>query len=197
MKTNNKLKVYKLFFKILLLAVLVVIGLIVAKYVGYQIVEKENVEMVAVFDSTEQKVDEQGVSQIEMKGYKVIGKIKIPKINLEYPILEKTSEESMKISISRFAGQEVNSMGNLSLAGHNNKDGTMFGRNKKLSIGDTIELTDLTDTTITYEIYNIFPTDPNDVTILESEDENMREVTLITCTKGHEQRLIIKAREIQ
>lgn len=196
MKTSNKLKIYKIFFKILLLAVLVVLALIVAKYAGYQVVEKENVEMVEVFDSTEQKVDEKGVSQIEMKGYKVIGKIKIPKINLEYPILEKTSEASMKISISRFAGKEVNSRGNLSLAGHNNKDGTMFGKNKKLAIGDTIELTDLTNTTIIYQIYKIFPTNPNDVNILESEDEDTREVTLITCTKGHEQRLIIKAREI-
>lgn len=196
MKTSNKLKIYKLFFKLLLIALLVVLAMIVIKYAGYQIVEKENVEMVKVFDNTEHKIDENGVSQIEMKGYKVIGKIAIPAINLEYPILEKTSEESMKISISRFSGKEVNSLGNLSLAGHNNKDGTMFGKNKRLKLGDTIELTDLTDNTITYEIYKIFPTDPNDVTILETEDENVREVTLITCTKGHEQRLIIKAREI-
>lgn len=196
MKTSNKLKVYKLFFKVLLIALLLVLAMIVIKYAGYQIVEKENVEVVEVFNNTEHKIDENGVSQIEMRGYKVIGKIKISKINLEYPILEKTSEESMKISISRFAGAEVNSLGNLSLAGHNNKDGTMFGKNKRLQIGDIIELTDLLDNTITYEIYKIFPTDPNDVTILGTEDENMREVTLITCTKGHEQRLIIKAREI-
>ena len=196
MKTSNKLKIYKLFFKILCIALLVVLVLIIIKYAGYQIVEKENLEMVAVFDSTENKTDEKGVSQIEMKGYKVIGKIKISKINLEYPILEQTSEESMKISISRFAGNEVNSLGNLSLAGHNNKDGTMFGKNKRLKLGDVIELTDLINKTIKYEIYKIFPTDPNDVTILETEDESIREVTLITCTKGHEQRLIIKAREI-
>ena len=196
MKTSNKLKIYKIFFKILLLSILIVVGLIVAKYARYQVVEKENVEMVAVFDSTEQKVDEKGVSQIKMKGYRVIGKIKIQKIDLEYPILEKTSEASMKISISRFAGKEVNSPGNLSLAGHNNKDGTMFGKNKKLEIGDIIELTDLTNTKIIYKIQKIFTTDPNDVTILESENENTREVTLITCTKGHEERLIIKAKEI-
>lgn len=196
MKNNNKLNMYKTILKILLLAVLIVIGLIIAKYTGYQIVEKENVKIVEVFDSTENKVNEQGISQIEMKGYKVIGKIKISKINLEYPILEKTSEESMKISISRFSGEGVNLLGNLSLAGHNNRDGTMFGKNKKLSMGDIIELTDLTNTTISYEIYKIFSTDPNDVTILQSEDKNVREVTLITCTKGHEQRLIIKAKEI-
>lgn len=196
MKNNNKLNIYKTILKILLLAVLIVIGLIIAKYTGYQIVEKENVKIVEVFDSTENKVNEQGISQIEMKGYKVIGKIKISKINLEYPILEKTSEESMKISISRFSGEGVNLLGNLSLAGHNNRDGTMFGRNKKLSVGDIIELTDLTNTTISYEIYKFFSTDPNDVTILQSEDENVREVTLITCTKGHEKRLIIKAKEI-
>ncbi len=196
MKTNSKLKLYKLILKILLLAVLIVIVLIVIKYVGYQIVEKENKEMVDVFNNTEVKTDDEGNSLIEMKGYKVIGKISIPAIKLEYPILEKNTDESMKISISRFSGGEVNALGNLSLAGHNNKDGTMFGKNKRLIIGDIIELTDLNNTTITYEIYKIFSTDPNDVSILETEDENVREVTLITCTNGHTQRLIIKAIEI-
>ena len=86
MKTSNKLKVYKLFFKVLLIALLLVLAMIVIKYAGYQIVEKENVEVVEVFNNTEHKIDENGVSQIEMRGYKVIGKIKISKINLEYPI---------------------------------------------------------------------------------------------------------------
>ena len=72
----------------------------------------------------------------------------------------------------------------------------MFGKTKKLAIGDQVELTDLTNRTITYQIYDIFVTDPNDVSILQTKDKTVREVTLITCTNGNKQRLILKAREV-
>ena len=131
-----------------------------------------------------------------------IGIVKIPKINLEYPILEigsidpESAKAPMKISIIKYWGENVNDYGNLSIAGHNNKDGTMFGKTKKLEIGDIIELTDLKGQTIQYSIYDIFVTDPNDVSILLPKDEVIREVTLITCTNGNKQRLILKAKEI-
>ena len=57
-------------------------------------------------------------------------------------------------------------------------------------------MTDLTGQTIQYSIYDIFVTNPNDVSILLPKDENIREVTLITCTNGNKQRLILKAKEI-
>ena len=38
--------------------------------------------------------------------------------------------------------------------------------------------------------------DPNDVSCLESVNEDTKEVTLITCTNGHLKRLITKAREV-
>ena len=72
----------------------------------------------------------------------------------------------------------------------------MFGKTKNLKIGDIVELTDLNNQTVQYQIYDIFKTDPNDVTILETKDENVREVTLITCTNGNRERLILKAKEI-
>lgn len=133
-------------------------------------------------------------------GYKVIGIIKIEKIGLEYPIIELPSldlmDKAMKISISKFWGENVNDIGNLTLAGHNNKDGTMFGKTKNLEIGDIIELTDLNKKTIKYKIYNIFVTDPNDGRVINQDEEGVREVTLITCTNGNKNRLITKAREI-
>ena len=73
----------------------------------------------------------------------------------------------------------------------------MFGKTKNLEIGDIVELTDLTKTTLQYEIYDIFVTDPNDVSILATNDETIREVTLITCTNGNRERLILKAKQIE
>lgn len=121
---------------------------------------------------------------------------------MEYPILEledinpEEAKAPMKLSIIKYWGGKVNEYGNLSIAGHNNYNGTMFGKTKKLEIGDMVELTDLNNTTIKYQIYDKFVTDPNDVTILHTKDNNIREVTLITCTNGNKERLILKAKEI-
>ena len=60
---------------------------------------------------------------------------------------------------------------------------------------DNIYLTDLKKLTINYQIYNKFVTNPNDVNILKTDDKSVREVTLITCTNGNKERLILKARE--
>ena len=208
-KNNIELKIYKAIFYMLLVAAIVIIGMIIYKYGSNLKNEKESQEAVAAFSNIdfskneeESGSQEQNLIQLEYKGYKIIGIVKIPKINIEYPILEignidpENSKEPMKLSIIKYWGEKVNDYGNLSIAGHNNKDGTMFGKTKKLQIGDIIELTDLTGQTIQYSIYDIFVTDPNDVSILLPKDEVIREVTLITCTNGNKQRLILKAKEI-
>lgn len=46
------------------------------------------------------------------------------------------------------------------------------------------------------KIYDKLVIDPNDVTILASKDKTIRKVTLITCTNGNYNRLILKAKEI-
>ena len=194
---NKKLLFYKILLIVLLIAILIVGFLVYQKYSEQNMYEDLNEEVVEVFHQTEQKVDKDGLSLVEFKGYKVIGIIKIPKIKLEYPILEKTTKASMLVSISRFWGGDINSYGNVSLAGHNNRVTlTMFGKNKYLEVGDSIFLTDLNNQTIEYKIYQKFLTDPNDTSILETKDESIREVTLITCSKGHENRLILKAKEV-
>lgn len=192
----------KVFIYYIILALLIIIGITIGiiltnKYSEQTEYEEKSEQMVESFYQTEQKVDDEGLSLIEFEGYKVIGIIKIPKIELEYPILEETTKKSMLVSISRFWGGDINSLGNVSLAGHNNRVTlTMFGKNKYLNIGDSIFLTDLKNQTIEYKIYDKFETDPNDVTILGSSDDTIREVTLITCSKGHENRLILKAKEV-
>ena len=206
MKKNSlELKIYKAIFYMLLIATIVIIGMIVYKYGSNQKNEKESQEVVEAFSNIDfsENVEESGSqNQLEYKGYDVIGIVKIPKINIEYPILEignidpESAKQPMKLSIIKYWGEKVNDYGNLSIAGHNNKDGTMFGKTKKLKIGDIVELTDLTGQTIQYSIYDIFVTDPNDVKILLPKEEVIREVTLITCTNGNKQRLILKAKEI-
>lgn len=204
-KNNMELKIYKTIFCVLLIIAIILLGAIIYKYGSNQINEKESQEVVEAFskiDFSQVEENEENQIDLEYKGYKVIGIVKIPKIEIEYPILEignidpENAKAPMKLSIIKYWGENVNGYGNLSIAGHNNYDGTMFGKTKKLQIGDIVEMTDLTGQTIRYSIYDIFVTDPNDVSILLPKDEKIREVTLITCTNGNKERLILKAKEI-
>lgn len=197
-----KLKIYKIFFTILIILALVTIGFIAIKYVNSYLTEKENQQTVETFSIELSNQNDNSNTNITMEGYNVIGVVKIPKIELEYPILDidtynpEETKAPMNISIVKYWGGNVNDYGNLSIAGHNKYNGTMFGKTKYLEIGDIVELTDLNNITIQYSIYEKFITDPNDVTILQTTDDTVREVTLITCTNGNKQRLILKAKEI-
>lgn len=196
---KNKVYMYKVIYILLIIALIVVVILIAGKELTSRNNEKLNKEVLSEFNNI---TDTNQIGELTLNGYDVIGKVKIPKINIEYPILniETSNPEETKVpmryGIVKYWGGNVNDYGNLSIAGHNNYNGTMFGKTKKLEIGDIVELTDLTNKTIQYKIYDIFITDPNDVSILKTEDETVREVTLITCTNGNKERLILKAREI-
>lgn len=196
-----KQKIYQIIFIILSIIAVILLIFIIKKYGGRQVNEQRNKETLEVFSKINPDENTEN-EKIQMDGYDVIGTVKIQKINIEYPIVSiKTSnpEETkipMKFAIVRYWGGNVNDFGNLSIAGHNNYDGTMFGKTKKLEIGDEVELTDLTKQTIKYQIYQKFATNPNDVSVLQTEDKSVREVTLITCTNGNKERLILKAREI-
>lgn len=192
---NKNLIVYKIFLIMLIIAGIIIFAIIFKKQYNDQVYDKENDEVTKNFHELQETQNQEQPIELQMQGHKVIGIIKIPAIDLEYPIIDKTTKETMRISISKFSGGEINEIGNVALAGHNNYSGTMFGKNKNLKIKDKIYLTDLTRRTIEYEIYNIFVTDPNDTTILETEDKTKRELTLITCKNGRSERLIIKARE--
>ena len=194
-----KNKVYKVIYFLLIIALIVVVILIARKELTGRNNENLNKEVLSEFNNI---TNTNQIGELTLNGYDVIGKVKIPKIDIEYPILnlETSNPEETKVpmryGIVKYWGGNVNDYGNLSIAGHNNYNGTMFGKTKNLEIGDIVELTDLTNRTIQYKIYDIFITDPNDVSILKTEDETVREVTLITCTNGNKERLILKAREI-
>ena len=196
-----KQKIYQIIFIILSIIAVVLLIFIIKKYGGRQVNEAKNKETLEVFSQINSDENTEK-TKIQMDGYDVIGTVKIPKINIEYPIVSietsnpEETKKPMKFAIVRYWGGNVNYFGNLSIAGHNNYDGTMFGKTKKLEIGDAVELTDLTKQTIRYQIYQKFTTNPNDVSVLQTEDKSVREVTLITCTNGNKERLILKAKQI-
>ena len=51
--------------------------------------------------------------------YPIESIIKIPKIGINYPVISKTSEELLKISVNKFHGPNPNEVGNYCIVGHN------------------------------------------------------------------------------
>ena len=192
-------KVYNLIIAVLIVALIVVVAMIVIRYGGNYLNEKEvssSLETIEEELNKEETQQSESLPELEFKGYKIEGIIEIPKINIKYPIIDHTNEETMKVSITKFWGPQANEIGNYTVAGHNNKDGTMFGKTKYLQIGDKIKLTNLKNETIEYEIFKIYSIDPDDVSCVESVENGTREITLITCTNRHKNRLVTKARQI-
>lgn len=192
-------KVYNLIIAVLIVALIVVVAMIVIRYGGNYLNEKEvssSLETIEEELNKEETQQSESLPELEFKGYKIEGIIEVPKINIKYPIIDHTNEETMKVSITKFWGPQANEIGNYTVAGHNNKDGTMFGKTKYLQIGDKIKLTNLKNETIEYEIFKIYSIDPDDVSCVESVENGTREITLITCTNGHKNRLVTKARQI-
>lgn len=193
----KKILAYKIILIILIISIVIVSSIIGVKFLKEYKNETDAKEVIA---SINERLDNstEVITEIneEIKGNKVIGIIKIPKVELEYPILETTTKETLNLSITKFWGKDINEIGNVTLAGHNNLSGVMFGKIKKLEEGDIIELTDIQNTTLKYKVFKTYIIDPNDISCILPEDENTREVTLITCTTGGKERYIVKAREI-
>lgn len=196
----NRLNIYRALRIVLIIIAIVVAVFVIKKFYNEGKTENSAKEVLAEIKTTIETSDEiEAVQTIdaELKGYKIVGIINIPKIDVEYPILEKTTVESLNISITKFWGNEINEIGNVTLAGHNNFSGVMFGKIKKLTIGDIIELTDTQNVTLQYEVFETKIIDPNDISCILPIEEGRREITLITCENGKANRFIVKAKEVK
>ena len=134
--------------------------------------------------------------------YPIESIIKIPKIGINYPVISKTSEELLKISVNKFHGPNPNEVGNYCIVGHNYLNDKMFSRLDELKNGDIVELKDLSGKIIQYRVYDKYIVNPTDTSCTSQRTKDgkklgFREITLITCANYGTQRLIVKCREIK
>ena len=135
--------------------------------------------------------------------YGTIATINIPKIGVNYPILEGdtgSAEETdaiLKVAPCKFWGPNPNEIGNFCIVGHNYRNSRFFSKTLYLVIGDIVEISDLSGRTIKYEVYNKYSVQPDDVSCTSQLTGGRKEVTLITCTDDSRQRVIIKCREVR
>lgn len=129
----------------------------------------------------------------EYKGFSVIAKLEIPKINLETYVLENYSVQALTVSVTKFYGGEPNEIGNFCISGHNYVVKNMFHNLKKLDVNDEIFLTDLKNRTYKYKIYKKETVLPKETECLSQITDGKIELTLITCTTDSSKRIILKA----
>ena len=134
---------------------------------------------------------------VTYEGFTVVGRMEIPKIDLDLPVLERATKNSLEKSIGVLMGPGLNQVGNTIIVGHNYRNGTFFSRNNELENGDKIYITDTTGTRIEYTIYNIYTTSSEDSEYITRDTAGKREISLSTCTDDSRYRLVIWAREVE
>ena len=131
--------------------------------------------------------------------YTTIATINIPKINVQYPILdgetdsEQETESLLKISPTKFWGADPNEVGNFCIVGHNYRNTKFFSKVPTLENGDVIEITDSAGKTLRYSVYNKYEVVPEDLSCTSQLTDGKKEITLITCTNDSKKRVIVKA----
>ena len=161
----------------------------------YEIVTSEHVDDEQ--EEIENEVIERNTSVTSSgQEYHTVAIINIPSIGVNYPILNLTTDELLKISPCYFWGPKPNEVGNFCIVGHNYRNSKFFSKVPTLNNGDIIEITDLTGRTLKYSIYDKYIVDPSDVSCTSQRTNGDKEITVITCTNDSSQRVIVKAKEV-
>lgn len=164
----------------------------------YSSIEEQKVPSIA-------EINQQAEIKTNASGYqyKIIATIEIPKINLNYTVLQGLTgsmeeiEALLKDSPCKYHGGEPNEVGNFCIVGHNYRNARFFSKVPTLVVGDIVKLTDLTGRTITYEVYDKHSVEPEDTRDTTQLTGGKKELTIITCTDDSKQRVIVKCKEVK
>lgn len=155
------------------------------------------------YNAIEEENDEYGVSRIpeenseekEIDDNLVLGTIEIPKIGVSYPVISTTTAEYLKIAPTKLAGVGLNEKGNCSIIGHNYENDKFFSKLGDLSKDDVVYIKEKDGMKRVYSVTEKKEISANDVSCLEQNTNDKRQVTLITCTNVKNKRLVVKCEE--
>ena len=126
---------------------------------------------------------------VEVNGYRYIGELDVPSLELSLPVMEEWDYDRLKIAPCRFSGNVYED--NLVICAHNYP--THFSPLKYAPIGTQIKFTDAEGTEFYYTITSIDTIGPNDVEGMLSGDWDL---TLFTCNTSGQTRCTIRCERI-
>lgn len=180
---------------------LIVLGITIIVTVVYKKVEtmRKQKAIVEVFESGisegTSNDSEEKVNLDEINGYTPIAMMEIPSINLSQALVEGISDDVLKYFLGHFTDSaQPGQKGNFAVAGHRVSDYTdAFINLYKVKVGDEV-IVKTHDKKYTYVVEDNFIVEPEDVYVLDDTKEAT--MTLVTCTVGAKQRVIVKGKLI-
>ena len=166
--------------------------------VSYDVEQEQNIiDETTLTPQEEVKIEQEVGTYTTPDGketYNYIGVINIPSLGIKYPILSSTSEQLLKVSVTKYWGPNPHEVGNLVIAGHNYRNTKFFSKLLKIENGAKIEITDLKGKTLEYTVYDTYKVDPSNNDCTSQLTDGHTEITLITCTNDNKERFVVKAR---
>ncbi|MNC34969.1 Sortase family protein [compost metagenome] len=131
-------------------------------------------------EAEQAKATEPPAPEIKLGG-KIIGIIRIGKINLKLPVLEGSTKANMKHAAAHMKETAaIGQAGNAAIAAHRSRTaGRLFNRLNEVEIGDTISV-QTSEQDYQYVVYDISVVEPTDVSVLNPRGDD-KILTLITC----------------
>ncbi|WP_294363065.1 class D sortase [uncultured Clostridium sp.] len=176
--------------------ILIVVGISIIISIVYKKIDtsKKQKELQNILEEVINEVPKEISTEEEEKlinGYKPIALMEIPSISLSQGIVEGISDDILQYYLGHFEGSaKPGEKGNFSVAGHRVSDySEAFVNLYKVEIGDEI-LIKANKKEYVYEVTDNFIVSPDNVEVLDNTDEAT--ITLVTCTVGAKERVIVK-----
>lgn len=125
----------------------------------------------------------------------LFGIIEIPKLNIYYPVFSTLTDEQLKISPCKFYGETPQENSNICIAGHNYNNSMFFSTLSSLKKNDAIYIYDNLGNKYNYYVFDFYEVAENDLSPIFDYENNIKQLTLVTCNNFNSSRLIVKAKQ--
>jgi len=149
-------------------------------------------EALENYDATPdyKKYPDMEMPSVEVDGYRYIGVLSFPDLELELPVITSFSDEAMYVAPTRYTGSVYTN--DVVICAHNSR--AHFARIVNLVLGSQFTFEDVNGNLFIYEVIDIEQMKPTDIELMLSGEWDM---TLFTCTYNNQARYAVRARLIQ
>lgn len=133
--------------------------------------------------------EDKKMTEVEIDGYRYIGYVTIPALDLNLPIMSDWSYKQLNISPCRYYGSIRGE--DLVLMAHNYT--YHFGRISRLEVGDLVLFTDMDGGMTEYAVVGMDIVDPRSVDVVTAGEFDL---ILFTCTYGGSSRVVVYCNQL-